>query len=268
VTDPMLLVMWFLCLLGRIPRIVERWRAPFLNGCGWFFGVQVPPDFPQTTGRTILAKYRLRLFVPWAFELPASAILLVTGHRSAVFVLIMIVTLLTRLAYYANRKTAEDAARPFQIPGSSKPVVSVTLSLQPRTLRNYTNVWIETVIASVLLGSLVWLVQAYVTSGDWRPMRGPWIVTLVVIYLQLGLLLMKRGFVRARAVAPAESAEQYLAWRESLRRLSTTICDYTRLVLLWPPLVVFLAFLVDQWKGSAVERSRICFRGCASRGMA
>jgi hypothetical protein len=82
--DQILLAAWLMGFLGRIPRILERWKSPFLNGPGWFFGVQVPPDFSERAGRSILAWYRLRLSIPWAVELPLSAALLVTGHKLAI----------------------------------------------------------------------------------------------------------------------------------------------------------------------------------------
>ena len=255
--DRLFVVFWLICILARIPRIVERWRAPFLCGSGWFFGVQVPTDFLDMSGGAILANYRMRLFLPLAIEIPMSAMLFLTGHQRAIFALVAIATLLTRLVYYANRMTAESAARRFQISGADKPVTSVALSLQPRSLRFYSNPWIEAVIGAALLGSLAWLSFRYAASGDWRSMRMPWTVTLIVIYLQTGLLLMKRGFVRSRCVAPAENAEQYLVWRESLRRLSAALCDYMRLALLIP-LVMNSVFLTDRFKSGEGRIWMLC----------
>ena len=131
--------------------------------------------------------------------------------------------------------------------------MGVALSLSPRTLLAYTNPWIEAAIVLVLCGSVVWLVYRYTILGDWHLLRGPLDVTLVSIYLQIGLLLMKRGFVRARSAAPVENSEQYLVWRESLRRLSTTICDYLRLLLICLPLTVDLESITDHWQGSAAQ---------------
>jgi hypothetical protein len=257
--DQIILFGWLASLVLRIPRIVERWKAPFLNGPGWFFGVEVPADFLAGGGRQILTKYRLRLFLPWAVEIPISAALFVTGHYAAILLLAAVITLLTRLNYYADRKAAEDAAREFEVPRATKPVVTLALSLQPRTLRAYTNWWIEAPIAIALSGSLVWLVYRYATLGDWHLLRGPLAVTLMSIYLQFGMLLMKRGFIRARSVAPAENAEQYLTWRESLRRLSTTICDYLRLLLVFFPLLVDLASVTDRWQDSVQRRISMIF---------
>jgi hypothetical protein len=223
--NQILLLVWIVGVAGRIPRIVERWKAPSLSGPGWFFGIQVAPDFSTGAGRAILASYRLRLFLPWAVEIPFSVTLLVTGHTLAIFGLVFVITLLTRLNFYANRNAAENAARRFEVSGTKEPAATMALSLQPRTLRAYTNPWIEASISLAVAGSLTWLGYRHTVLGDWHPLRGPMAVTLISIYLQIGILLMKRAFVRARSGAPAENAEQYLAWRESLRRLSTaTLC--------------------------------------------
>jgi ABC-type Na+ efflux pump permease subunit len=138
--NQLLFLAWLLCLTSRIPRIVERWSAPFLSGSGWFFGIAVAPDFQHGAGRRILARYRLRLFLPWAAEIPVSLVLLATGHQRAILPVSVVVTLLTRLAYFANRKTAEDAARALEAPGTSRPagpVVKVlsTLSLEELGVR-------------------------------------------------------------------------------------------------------------------------------------
>lgn len=244
---------WIVAFVGRIPRIVERWRSPFLSGPEWFFGVSVAPDFLAAGGRAILSRYRLRLFLPWAIEIPASMALLASGHKMAILPLVAIVTLLTRLNYYADRKAAEDQARRFEVPGASKPTRTVALSLRPRTLRAYTNPWIEAPIALALCGSLAWLAYRYAVVGDWHGLRAPLATTLISIYLQIGVLLMKRAFVRARTVAPADNAEQYLAWRESLRRLSTKVCDYLRLSLVGLPLLADLASVTDHWQGSVQQ---------------
>ncbi|HWZ30041.1 MAG TPA: hypothetical protein VNX18_01830 [Bryobacteraceae bacterium] len=257
--NQILLLVWIVGVAGRIPRIVERWKAPLLSGPGWFFGIQVAPDFLTDAGRAILKRYRLRLFLPWAVEIPFSVALLVTGHTLAIFGLVFVITLLTRLNFYANRNAAENAARRFEVSGTKEPTATMALSLQPRTLRAYTNPWIEASIALAVAGSLAWLGYRYAALGDWHPLRGPIAVTLISIYLQIGILLMKRAFVRARSGAPAENAEQYLAWRESLRRLSTAHCDYIRLLLVCPPLIVDLASMTNPWQGSMAQTGTLIF---------
>jgi len=49
-----------LCVLSRIPRLVEGWKAPFRNGPGWFLGVQAEPGFLTAAGQAVLSQYRMR----------------------------------------------------------------------------------------------------------------------------------------------------------------------------------------------------------------
>jgi hypothetical protein len=237
----------------RMPRIRERWSAPLLRGPEWFFSVAVKPDFWSGPGAAILRNYRWRLFIPWAIEIPIFVAILIAGRHRYIFLLILVITLLTRLNYYAARQRAEDQARRFELPGASQPVATVALSLQPRTLGGYTNWWVEAAIGLALGASLAWLGYRYAATRDWQAVRGPLSATIVYIYLQAGLLLIKRALVRARSVAPADNAVQYLAWRESLRRLSTAICDYVRLLCVFGPLVADLQSIVKPWAGSGAE---------------
>src|SRR5579872_303478 len=243
----------FLAGLGRIPRIVERWKAPFLRGAGWFFGVEVAPDFEAGAGASILRRYRLQLFLPWAIELPIVATLLLTGHARYVAIVIAAMTLLTRVNYYAARMMAEGRARKFELCAiQTQSSSTISLSLRPRILRDYTNPWIEIAIAVGIGGSLAWIGVRYLTSGDWHLVRQPFCLTLVYIYLQAGFLLLKRGIIRARYAAPAGDTAQHLAWRESLRRLSAAVCDYSRILFALGPIAID-GFAFRTWENSGVR---------------
>jgi hypothetical protein len=221
------------CLVAvaaRIPRMIERWKAPLLRGTGWFFSVEVPPDFLMGPGASILQRYRVRLFWPWMAELPIAAALLLSGGTRYIFFLVGAATLLTRLNYYLARAAAEKQARQFELPEASAPVSTISLSLRPRTLRDYATPWMEAVIGLSILAPVFWLGYRYAVTGDWEAIHRPLAGALFYIYVQAGALLVKRGVVHARYAAPAASAEQHLAWRESLRRLSASICDYARLM--------------------------------------
>jgi hypothetical protein len=254
-------IVWWLyafAIATRIPRIVERWRAPLLRGPGWFFNVEAAPDFLEGSGGAILRRYRRRLFLPWAIEVSVCAALLLDGrnlYAMGLIGLIMAVTLLTRLNYIAARRAAENQARRFELPGASHPVSVVALSLHPRTLGDYTNPWIEAAIALALGGSLAWLGYRYAAWPDWQLVRGPFAATVMYIYLQGGVLLIKRAIVRARCVAPADNASQYLAWRDSLRRLATAMCDYVRLVLAFGAVAFDIQSVTNPWAGSAAQRT-------------
>jgi pimeloyl-ACP methyl ester carboxylesterase len=233
-TQPLVLLYVF-AIATRIPRLLERWPAPLVRGPEWFFGASVPPDFLAGPGRAILRRYRLLLSIPWAIEVLLLAAILLAGRPNAIPWLLVGIGLFTRANYYAVRQWAENQARRFENPAPIRQGSMLALSLEPRRLGSYTNPWVEAVIALTWAGSLIWLSYWYVHLPDRRD--AAWLpgAVAVSLYLQAGLLLIKRAIVRARAVVPVENPEQYLVWRDSLRRFSTGRCDFMRLILLVTP---------------------------------
>ncbi len=256
--NQLLIIFCVFAVITRIPRIVERWKAPLLHSPGCFFSVEVPPDFLAGPGASILRRYRWRLFLPWAVELPIAAGFLAAHHSSYLLPLIAVITLLTRVNYYLDRAAAEKHARPFALPVASQPVSTVSLSLEPRTLRDYTNPWMEAAIAISIGLAFAWLGYRYASLRDWPAIRGPLAMILFYVYIQAGLLLVKRGIVRARYVAPAENAAQHLAWRDSLRRLSAGLCDCARLIFALSPLAALFVSTAN-WGPGAKESAMILF---------
>jgi hypothetical protein len=228
--DQYLVLLYLFAIVLRYPRLQERWTAPLLRGTDWFFNVAVPPDFIDGPGHGILRRYRTRLFIPWMIEIPILVVLLISGHTRYFTVLILGTTLFTRFNFYAARQAAENMALPFELHDAREPVTQVSLSLQPRTTGNYTNRWVEAILAIAFAGSFAWLGYIYVTSPERQLIT--WLLSwsIFMFYWQAGLLLAKRAIVSAPTVAPANNAEQYLAWRESLRRFSTWLCDSARLL--------------------------------------
>lgn len=225
-------------IAGRFPRIKERWTAPLLRGPDWFFDVAVPQDFLEGPGRQILHSYRWRLFIPWLIEALLVTALWATGRFNLMNIAWVVVgiTLFTRFNYYAARLAAEKKSRPFEPADVAAPVSNVVLSLEPRTLLNYTNWWLEGAIALGLAGAALWTAAVWNTAPDHDLIRLVASVLVLDLYMQAGILLVKRGVIGSSSAAPADNLEQYLAWRESLRRLATSICDLTRLMFACTPL--------------------------------
>jgi hypothetical protein len=227
----------------RIPRVKERWIAPLMRGPEWFFDVAVAPDFLKGPGAALLRYYRWRLFIPWAIEGAILGALCLTGRSNAVNILLLItgIALSTRFNYYAARIATENKTRQFERPDAQQPASNVVLSLEPRTLPSYTKWWVEAGIALALGAAAVWL--AYLPPSV-APSVRPRIINFLIVnvYIQAGLLLIKRGLIRSSGAAPADNVEQYLAWRESLRRFTTLTCDLTRFLITLQPLMV-LAFV-------------------------
>jgi hypothetical protein len=201
--------------------------------------VAVPLDFLQGPGAAILRNYRWRLFIPWGIEGLTLAALWLTGHVSEVSILIMIsaITLFTRFNYYAARIVIENRTRLFERPEASQPASNVVLSLQPRTLAAYTGWWVEAGIILALSAAAIWSVFLPATNNPAIQRR---LLSMMVIdvYAQAGLLLIKYGIIRSGGAAPVDNVEEYLAWRESLRRFTTGFCDLTRLLFSLKPLLV------------------------------
>jgi hypothetical protein len=234
---------YILIVVLRIPRLKERWIAPLMRGPEWFFDVAVAPDFLKGPGAALLRYYRWRLFIPWAIEGAILGTLWLTGRNTALNIVLLIsgIALFTRFNYYAARIATENKTLQFERPDAQQPTSNVVLSLEPRTLRNYTKWWVEAGIALALGATAVWL--AYLPPSVAASAR-PRIINLLIVnvYLQAGLLLVKRGLIRSRGAAPADNVEQYLAWRESLRRFTTLTCDLIRFLLTLQPLLA-LAFV-------------------------
>ena len=243
-------LLYLFVIVMRVPRIVERWKAPMLRGPEWFFGAAVPPDFLKGPGRVILRNYRWRLGIPWAVEIPILAAILMTGgNKTAILVVLSVVTLGTRFNYYAARQWAENRARAFGTAVGNESISAVTLSLEERSLGAYTERWVEAAVVLLTAGSLAWLARFYVTGIDHRMVRIATGFTVVNAYLQLGLLLLKRAIVHSRSAAPAENPEQYLEWRDGLRRIATAACDYSRIFVALTPLLLDLQ--ISAWPANS-----------------
>ena len=243
-------LLYLFVIVMRMPRIVERWKAPMLRGPEWFFGAAVQPDFLEGPGRAILRNYRWRLGIPWAVEIPILAAILMTGgNKTAILVVLSVVTLGTRFNYYAARQWAENRARAFGTAVGNESVSAIALSLQERSLGAYTERWVEAAVILLTAGSIAWLARFYVTGIDHRMVRTATGFTAVNAYLQVGLLLLKRAIVHSRSAAPAEDPEQYLEWRDGLRRIATAACDYSRIFLALAPLLLDLQ--ISAWPANS-----------------
>ncbi|HYL78061.1 MAG TPA: hypothetical protein VEU96_27855 [Bryobacteraceae bacterium] len=236
-------LIYLFSVVVRYPRLKERWTAPLLRGNEWFFSIAAPAGFLEGPGRGILRGYRMRLFIPWLIELPVLAALVISGHPFYVTWLVLSTTLFTRLNFYAARHAAEDRARRFETPEAGEPATTMMLSLQPRTTGDYTNRWVEGILAVSFAAAFAGVGYLYATSPDQHLTM--WLLgwTILQVYLQAGLLFLKRAIVSAPTAAPATNTEQYLAWRESLRRFSTWLCDSMRL-LMAPGVLIGIVFAI------------------------
>lgn len=103
-------------------------------------------------------------------------------------------------------------------PEESNRPLEVQLSLAPRRLRDHTYPLVEALVGAVLLtaAALVWRAHTGLEPG-WE--YGPRFLhrldtaTAWLIYLQLGPLLLKAGFVRRRMPLPKNRTDEFRRWR-------------------------------------------------------
>jgi len=231
--------------LATLPRIIERWRSPVMRGPEFLFDVAVNPDFHNGAGNDILRRYRGRLFIPYLLEGLIFVALWLAGQWTIANILtaIAVIAIFTRFNYYAARIWAENQARRFERLEETRPASSLVFSLEPRTLLNYTNWHVEGGIILALAAAAMWLASLNPTSHDALMIRKLADNLIVTIYMQVGMLLIKRGIVHSGSAAPADNPEAYLAWRESLRRFSIGVCDVFRLMFALSPIFT-IAFIL------------------------
>jgi len=137
---------------------------------------------------------------------------------------------------------AERQARAFAVAEDEKPVASLMLSLKPRRLRDYTNPKLELVLGLSTVLAIAGLVRYYLAAPehhDWRFVFGS---PVLLLYIQAGLLFLKRGIVGWRTPVPQEHAEEHLQAREEARKVYLKVVDWNRIstaaaLLFWPLLL-------------------------------
>jgi len=236
-----LLIFSYVVLWGgtRIRGGIRRWREPLRRGPEWFFNVHVQPGFYSGEGKKILRAYWLLMLMPYAVEIAAAAAIFISGHYMNLSWLIIAMAALVHGNHLISVDYAERQARRFAISEDEQPVSSMVLSLQPRRLRDYSSRTVERFIIFSTMAALIWLVKYYFKSpvppSFLMVFGGP----LVLLYWQLGLLIVKVGIVSWRTPVPREQAEEHLQAREAARKFYLKVCDWDRLIIttwlvFWP----------------------------------
>jgi hypothetical protein len=236
----------------HISPFIRRWRLPLLRGTEWFFGVRVQPDFYTGPGQRILRRYHMRMLTPFVMEIPLVAAVLIFGHLQQLVWVMLWRAVFIHLNQLFSVDLAERQARPFAAEGAEQPVSSVVLSLTPRKLADYTNLKLELAMAVASLATLVWLLHYYFSVPEHHNLRLVFGGPLVLLYLQAGLLFIKRGIVAWRTPIPQLQAEEHLEAREQARKFYLKVVDWYR--ILWTAELMVLPLLI---RGSAASRDRI-----------
>ncbi len=238
----MLIALFVLNGAARVRGCLRRWRQPLLRGPEWFFNVHVQADYYRGAGRRILHGYWLRMLAPVAVELSLAAAIFASGHLVYLAWLVIAASIAIHVNHLFNVDGAERKARQFAVPEDEQPVASVVLSLKPRRLRDYLNPKTERFIVLASAGTVAWLVRYYLQSPRHPGVRAVFGVPALMLYWQVGLLLVEYGIVCWRAPIPQAHAEEHLQAREEARRLYLRVCDWLRIfitanLMLWPVLL-------------------------------
>ncbi|MGH9702186.1 MAG: hypothetical protein ACRD4K_02330 [Candidatus Acidiferrales bacterium] len=111
----------------RINGCLRRGRQPLLRGPEWFFNVRVRPDFYTGEGRRLLHRYWLRMFIPFAVDIPLAIAIFLSGQLALLNWLILGLAVLIHINHSYSVDLAERQARPFALPEAEQPVASVAL---------------------------------------------------------------------------------------------------------------------------------------------
>ncbi|HEX7285345.1 MAG TPA: hypothetical protein VF532_04145 [Candidatus Angelobacter sp.] len=226
--DQILITLFLLNAGARIRGCFRRWQQPVLRGPEWFFNVPVQSDFYNGEGRRILQHYRMRMFAPIAIEALLTAAIFISGHLIYLYWLVMAAAIAVHVNHLFSVDLAERQARKFAVPEAEQPVSAVMLSLTPRRLRDYSNRNVERFIIFATVAATAWLVRYYLRSPAPHDIRTVFGVPALLIYYQLGFLLVKYGIVTRRTPIPRDQAEEHLQTREEARKLHLKSLDWLR----------------------------------------
>ena len=252
--DRYLVIFYALFWLVRINGCVRRGRQPLLRGPEWFFNVHVRPDFCTGAGRAILRRYWMRMLIPFAADIPFAILIFQSGQLYRLNYVILAVSVLIHVNHQFSVRLAERQARAFAIPDSGQPAARMALSLTPRRLRDYTNPAFEWVLALSSLLPIAWLVRYYLAAPGHHSLRLVFGVPVLMLYIQAGIVIVKRAVVSWRNAVPREQAEAHMEVSEQRRRYYLRVCDWSRAatagsLLFWPVWISAPASIADRLLG-------------------
>jgi hypothetical protein len=199
-----------------------------VRGQEWFFNVRVQEGFYTGPGKKILEAYRMRMFAPIAVEIVLTVAIFLSGHFIYFYWLVIAASIAVHVNHLFSVDLAEREARRFAVTEAEQPVSSVMLSLTPRRLRDYSSRTVERFIIFGSIGTIAWLVRYYLNSPAEHSFREVFGLPALMIYYQLGFLLVKYGIVAWRTPIPRDQAEEHLEAREAARKMHLRSLDWLR----------------------------------------
>lgn len=231
------ILIWVALLLfaGRLRTLQRVWRLPLKNGEGFFLAQQVGPDFYRSAGAPLFRRYHISALIPVLLDAPLVAWLLLT-KRYVALELEQVLALVVSIAAYNLMLAHFSALAAFLCFDQGEPrATTLQLSMAPRRLRDYTIPAIEFVIGGTTLLALAMLARCYALSLTenanhfiFGALRGGNVLTVWVLYWQLGFLLLKVLFIRRRMPLPANRTEDFRRWRMAWLTHKLRIFDAVR----------------------------------------
>ncbi|HTM38476.1 MAG TPA: hypothetical protein VL156_17115 [Terriglobales bacterium] len=225
-----------LLFAARLRTLLRVWRLPLKNGEGFFLTQQVGPGFYQDVGVPLFRRYHAFVLATGLLDMPL-ALWLAVNERYAAFALEQIVALVISIVAYNFMVAHFSALATSLCPDQGRPVAtSLQLSMEPRRLSDYAIPAVEAAVVGTTLLSLGLLGRGYAlalasTAGHStvRAFHGGVVLTVWVLYWQVGFLLLKGMFVRWRMPLPTNRTEDFRRWRMAWLNHKIRIFDAVRL---------------------------------------
>lgn len=238
-SDKYAIIIYIFFWAARINGCIRRGLQPLRRGRDWFFDVPVQSDFYAVGGRKLLRAYWIRMLIPFGIDIPIAAAIFLSGRLLYLNFLVLFLSAFIHINHSFSVNLAERQARSIAAPQAEKPVARIALSLKPRRLRDYTNSKLEWTLALSSAFALALLTRYYLATPEHHDVRLVFGVPIFLLYLQVGILFVKRLVLAWRTPVPQSQAAEHMEAREETRKYYVRVCDWHRVgiaaaILFWP----------------------------------
>ena len=235
-------MLYLLLWISRVRGFQRRWQQPRLRGPEWFLDTPVQPGFYEGPGPALLRRYAWRMTLPCLIDVIALAGYSITHHSVWLLIAPLVLSPAVHLNHLLNVAYSQREARSWAVSEETRPVAAVGFSLVPRRLRDYTNPVVEVAFAVLTVASFAVLWYLYRTLPERHNPRLVFGTPAMYLYVQGGLLLIKRAIVAWRAPVPLVQSSEHVEIRETMRRYYLLMCDWVRISVVagtafWPILL-------------------------------
>ncbi len=247
-------ISYSLIVFTRVLSFRIRLRIPTLRGSDTFLGLKIPPDFYSGPGRRLMRSYYTGIILPPLLEAFVLAPVMRWGQPGWIMATIFATSITLAFVGRWNVKRLCLAAKPYAVEGA-EPATTVSLQFETRSLNNYRSwpielsVWAFDLSAVFLIADSVRLAMGiektavHSTVSFLLHLSGlikddavsarfsSWLFwPLLLIYIQVGALLMKYAVVAWPLRMSADTTEESRNYRNNVRRYLIRSCDWIRLV--------------------------------------